>query len=150
MNFAGLPCFFRSAATRSTAAISMPSAVLRNADERRLQVVKCGNRAAVSRQLDDHRIARIDQHAPHEIEALLRSARDDDVFESRADAARLECVREQMLDERAVAARRAVLQRVAVVAREDLRRDRLEVVPRETRPARDSRQRARSSREPIR
>ena len=61
--------------------------------------MKRGNRAAVGRQLDDHAIARIDQHAPHEVEALLRSARDDDVFESRADAARLECVRKQMLDE---------------------------------------------------
>src|SRR4030095_12944495 len=83
--------------------------VLRNADQRRLQIVERGDRAAVAGQLDDHRISGIDQDAADEIQTLLRSARDDDVFEAGADAAGTEGVRKQMLDERAVTARRAVL-----------------------------------------
>ena len=48
-------------------------------------------------------------------------------------------VRDQVFDQRPVAARRAVLQRVAVATRQDLRGDRLACPPTETRPAPDSR-----------
>ena len=87
MNLAGLPCFLQIRGDAFDCGDLDAFGILRHADQRRLQIVKRGNRAAVGRQLDDHAIARIDQHAAHEIEALLRSARDDHVFEARADAA---------------------------------------------------------------
>ena len=47
--------------------------VLRHADHLGLDVAEGGDRAGVGRQLDEHHVARIDQHAGDEIESLLRS-----------------------------------------------------------------------------
>ncbi len=105
--------------------------VLRHAGEAGLQVVKRGEGAAVGRELDQDDVARIDQHAPDEVEALLGTGGDDQVFEGAGDAAVLQGLGNQLFDERAIAAGGAVLEHVAVAPGQQLGGDRLEVVPRE-------------------
>ena len=131
MNFAGLPCCCQVRGHPFERGDLDAFGVLRHADQRGLQIVKRGDRAAIGRQLDDHAIARIDQHAADEVEALLRSARDDDVLEARADAAGVEaCAR---AGARSAADSRASRRTAACCRRaraRDLRGDGLEVVPR--------------------
>ena len=51
--------------------------VLPHADEAGLRIPEGRDRAGVRGQLDEHRVARIDEDARAQIERLLRSGRDD-------------------------------------------------------------------------
>ena len=102
--------------------------ILPHADERRLGVAERGDGARISRQLDEHNGSRIDEHARGQIERLLRARRHDHVIRDRANPARAEDLR-QRLDERAIAAGRAVLQHRGVRPVEHRLRDVTEFVP---------------------
>ena len=58
-----------------------PVSVLAHARQIRLHVAERGDRAGLGRQLQQRDIARIEQHARHEIEALLRAGRDEQFLE---------------------------------------------------------------------
>ena len=101
---------------------------LRHADQIRQRVPERRDRAGVGRQLDQHRVTRIDQHRGDQVEPLLRSAGDDALLERRADAARLQD-RLERLDQRPESARGTVLERGAVGAGEQRRGDRRGMAP---------------------
>jgi hypothetical protein len=89
--------------------------VLPHAHQSRPRVDERRNGARVRRQLHEHDVVGIDQHARDQVESLLRAARDQPLIERRGDAARGQ-QRLEGLEQRPVAARGAVLQGAAVVA----------------------------------
>ena len=107
-----------------------PVVVLRNPDELRLKIVERRDRAAVGRKLHEHDVAGIDQRASGQVEALLRSGRDDDLVDRGRHPARRE-LRNDLIDQRPIATRRTVLQGVRIVPFEQLRADRAQLFPRE-------------------
>ncbi len=89
--------------------------VLSHADQFSLGVLERRDPAGECRQLDEHHVTRADQHAGNQIDALLRSAGHDHIFQGGVDPARREDT-ERLLEQRLQPACGAVLKRVAVVA----------------------------------
>ncbi len=103
--------------------------LLRHADHLGLDVSKRRDRARVGWQLDEHHVARIEQHARDEIESLLRAGRDEQLLESDANLAAFEDGRD-FLEQRTVSPGRSVLQNTAVLPTEQCRGDLAKLGPR--------------------
>ena len=114
----------------------------RDPDEARLAQLERLDRAQVGGCFHQHHIARVQEDAGHEVERLLRAVRDQDVVGLRVDAAGREDRLRDILAERTVAFRRAVLQRGRRGRREHAlhgRRERLR--GKEVRPGQPARER---------
>ena len=129
-----LPAAGRSSSSSSR---SMPSASCRTPTMSRLHVAERGDRAGIGRQLDEDDVVRIEQHARDEVEPLLRAGRDEQPLERRGRAAVRHDAGDR-LEQRPVAARRAVLQHRAVARPTAARARSPETPPRETSRAPDS------------
>ena len=104
--------------------------LLRHAFHTRLHVPERRNRAGVGRKLHEDHVARVEQHAGHQIERLLRPRRHEQPIARRGNPAVLHDGAGDQIEQRPIAARRPVLQHAAVRSRQQLVRDRLEVGPR--------------------
>ena len=112
--------------------------LLGDADHFRLNVSEGRDRTRVRGQLDQHDVARIAEDPRHEVQPLLRPGRHKELFSRDGDSSFGEDF-SQGLEQRSVAARRAVLQDGAVLSTQEVGGDRPELAPGEHRWIRKAR-----------